>query len=264
MSKFKIPLGACLTAMLILGIAGATVAQAARPIQPQYTRQGSTIAENLKIRDKSQPSRLWAPSLGIVIQCSTDTSEGTIGPKGLSNGVVKYHECKVFEATKNTVAQGEQFEEGAELAHCTVQSPGEAVGQITTNRLKNHLVWQKGVNKILVLYTPEVGTTFVELEVKESGGACLAKGTFPVTGSILAAPTRVNEEAVMGVQVFDVKNEKAKVTPLFTEWEVEEKGVKETGTASLKLSAKETAFEGMDQIELEPIGGKRGLGAIHE
>jgi len=253
----------CLGAVMALSAIGVGAAQAARPVQPQFikaTKAGAcceTIKSGVTIEDSSGRSRLWSPTAGILIRCEKDFSSGTIGPKGLDNGEVTYKECKVFKPEENVTTK--QWEEGPEIGGCEVEG-----GEIKTKHIKSHLVWNKGKNEVLVLYTPEVGTEFVPINIVPAG--CAVHGSFAITGGVLAQPTRINSESVMTVQTFETNNENSKVSQRYTEWEVEQEGgVKESGTTELKLGAKASALESVEQVELEKQNGlKRGPFGIHE
>jgi hypothetical protein len=264
-SRFKV-LTVCLGALMALSAVGAGVARAAQPLQPQFTREGKTISSQYTIRDSSQQTRMWASSLGTVIRCEKDESNGTIGPKGLGNGRIFYRECRVSTVKENaTTNQSEEFEE---MPGCEVGINGE----IRTTQGQTHLVWEKGVNRIRALLTPFVGTVFTELSIKKIAGSELpcTTVTLKVEGSelgqvwryrkgILSLPT---EEATIGYLMFDTKNESSEVRQLDREWEVKQtegEAVK-TGTAELILSgAKTVAQESTNMGELAKQGLKTPL-----
>jgi len=256
-SRFKVLIG-CLSAVMALSAIGVGVAQAARPVQPQFQRNGVTIGEGFKVEASSQRSRLWASTAGTVIRCEKDEATGTIGDSGLDNAEVTYKECKLFTAVENTQ---KQFEEGEEIAGCVV---GEA-GSITTKPIRTHLVWLEGGSEVYDLYLPNEGTTFVEISFGASCGV-FKNLKLPVTGSVLGRVPRINQEAIAGVQLFEVLNENGKVLQHATKWEVEQRrsGKVEKGTAELKLGEKVAALEGIEQIELVRVGNKRGLLGVTE
>ncbi len=264
-SRFKVLMG-CLSALLALSALGVGVAQAARPVQPQFIslqsglKGGETLKSNVTIEDVSARTRLWSPTLGIVIRCERDSSEGHLEPKGRDTGVVRYKECKVFDTKENTTSK--QFEEAEELTGCSVTEP------IETALLKSRLVWAKGSNVLLTLYQPASGTLFVTIKI--TGTACLAKGEDKVEGTVLGqnfAP-RFNVESTANFTLFGVKNGGSTVTQEATEFEVEEGGTLESGKDELTLAGKPTALEGGDQTERIREGtgaaARRGLFGIHE
>jgi hypothetical protein len=264
-SRFKV-LMVCLGALMALSAVGAGVAQAAQPLQPQFTREGKTISAQFTIRDSSQQSRLWAVALGTVIRCEKDESDGTIGPKGLDNARIFYRECRVSSIKENAATK--QFEEVEELAGCEVGVNGE----IRTNQIQSHLVWEKGANKIRSLYTPFVGALFAEFTIKKIAGSELpcTGVTLKVEGSVLGQVWRYRkgilslptEEATMGYTTFDTKNENSEVRQLDREWEVKQTEAEalKTGTAELKITeTKVGALESIEQIELEKQGLKTPL-----
>lgn len=275
LSKLKILMvGLC--ALFALSAVGAGVAQAAAPVQPQFTKAEKvfgtigtteTIKSNLTIEDSSGRSRLWATENGFMIRCERGTSSGTIGPKGVSNGEVTYKECKVFKPEEN--AATDQWEEGPELPGCKVKE-----GEIKVRSIKSHLVWSKTTSHvILVLYSPEVGETFVKITIEEGTELCIIRGTYEVKGSVLARVWRPNEEALMGYFTFDTRNQLNSITKrlvvkqLYTEWEVEQigSGKVETGTAELRINVtKVTPLESIEQGELEKQTTRRGPWGIHE
>jgi hypothetical protein len=91
------------------------------------------------------------------------------------------------------------------------------------------------------------------------------KGTFNLTGSVLALVPRINGEAVAGLQWFETSNESGEVGQRYKQWKVKEgSGELETGVATLKLGEKPAALEGGDQAELPRVSNKRGLFGVHE
>jgi hypothetical protein len=266
-SRFKV-LMVCLGAFVALSVAGVGVAQAARPAQPRFiTNSGETLQSNLSIEDSSQRSRLWSVSLGAVVRCEKDESEGTIGPKGLDNEQVVYRECKLFSIVENS---DKQHEEGEEIPGCEVGSPA---GVIATAPIKSHLVWAKGENKMRDLFEPVTGTVFTKILIKKVGALACPTGaevSLPVEGSVLGQIWRWRtgaafEEATMGYLTFDVKNEGGEVRQLDREWEVkQENGEEKSGTAELEFDGKHSGLESIEQIEIQKPGKTRKLWGVTE
>ncbi len=203
------------SALLALGAIGVGMAQAASPIQPQYTSSrngviGETIKSNVTIEDVSARTRLWSTELSLVIRCEKDSSEGFLEPNGRDSGTVSYTECKVFGVKENAVAQ---IEEGEELK-CTVAEP------IKTASLSSRLVWAKGSPVLLVLYQPKAGIGTAFVTIKLTGASCLPKGEYEVKGALLGLAPRFNEEWIEGPVLFNTVNANKKVVQQAKEFEV--------------------------------------------
>jgi hypothetical protein len=271
MSRIRLTLLSSM-AVFAVGAIATTVAQAARPVQPVYTTQKEGVANAplvtpLKVENTSVgTTRIWISAGALDVTCSSGViSKGEFETKGRAKGEMAFKECHPFEAFENGA---KQIEEGEAFTACVVQNvSGGVAGEIKMPGLKSRLVWAKGKNEILVLYTPETGTLFADIELK--GAACALKGKYTIEGSALAEARQTNEEAVASTPLFEVKNGAGAVAPLYTEFEVEEGTSKETGSASLiSPHGHAVAIEGAGQAErvVEGTGVTRGRGllGIHE
>jgi len=247
MSRFRV-LAVCLGVAMALSAAGAGVANAARPVQPQFARNGVTISTQFTIEIHSHVTRLWQPSLGQVFRCAFDEGQATIDPRGLDEGEQHLYGCVEFFIVDNTTTK--QLEEGEEASKCTIHN-----GQIQIF-FRSHLVWRKGVDIPADLLLPQSGK-LAEFEIE--GATCTSAGKYEVTGSVLAQIGRFGQDGGFGAFIFDTNNSNNEIKQLANEWEVEEKGVKETGTAEPKVGTSPEILEGVEQWELERQNNRRGL-----
>jgi hypothetical protein len=207
-SRFRI-LTACVGGVLALSALGAGTAQAARPEQPVFWHGGAAITASLATKTLSPGVyRLWWSAFGVGVTCTTASGTGKLEAKGRTKDEITYSGCKLVAQTANTTT--EQTEEGAENANCTVKGGGAPAGEIKLTGLKSRLVWAEGKNVLLDLYEPEKQPA-VTLEVGKVGeGACADIGKYAMDGSWLAAPSRANEEALVGNQLIESKKERAR------------------------------------------------------
>jgi hypothetical protein len=244
-------------------LALSAVAAGAASAEPTYWHLNAALAagESLGVRYTSMWSRLWVASPKLVITCERDKGTGTIKASGedtVASGLA-YTGCKPFEWKENATTT--QLEEGAEFSKCTVSGgTGAAAGEIKLPALKSQLVYKVGSTKtqLLVRLEPEVGENFVT--IKLSGAECALAGEDETKGKVLGWVPRVNEEAIMGNVLFETLNAAGAIKQRFREYELG--GVTTTGV-ELKFGTHVAAYESTEQIELEPIGGKRGLFDAH-
>jgi len=273
-SKFKV-LMVSLGALLALSVVGVGVARAGQPIQPLFTSAGATgvvgetVRSALTIEDQSGASRLWNTNKELVITCQRSTGVGEIEPNGRDSGTVLYRECAAYPAVKNGAGQ---WQEGKQL-ECSIKDLNptlEKENEIQTRPLRSRLVWGKagteGAGKVFDQYEPEGGptSTFVEFEFK--GAGCLLKGIkLKVIGTVLGLVTRIDQEGLIGANLFEVINPGtfSEVRQHFTQWEYQEPGAgkQEKGTDELLLveGSKFTqgALESSVQSELCKVSEKR-------
>jgi hypothetical protein len=257
-SRFKV-LVICFGAAMALSALMAGVAQAARPVQPQFTINGETIKSNITVEVRTHGSRLWV--LGVyLITCRRDEVTAVLEPRGLSKSKITLNECSLHIINVNS---DNKHEEGEEFSRtCGVSNP------IVLPPMRSRLVWAEGKNDVLTLVEPEEGTSFIFWEIIKTEGTCLITGTDGLEGAALSWDPRfstaaINEEAIMNVQLFENKDEGNAVKQRFTKWEVEQagSGKRETGTAKLGIleSEGEAAFESIEQVEqaLSPTTKRR-------
>jgi hypothetical protein len=253
-----------IAAALALSALGGEAAWAARPEQPTFHKNGAAITARTNVSGHTRVTRIWARGLGLVITCSQGTNSAGLETKGRGTAVeFLYTGCKLAEARESA---GRQIEENATLTHCTVKGGGGGAGEIKATGLRSRLVWANGENTLLDLYDSAT-QPFMELVVE--GAECADHGEYTVEGSWLTIPSRTNEEAVMGAQLMEAKDEAGGVVPLYSSWEVKEgAGPRETGTAELAMffgaSKQPLVFEGVQKLELATSGGRRGVFSAHE
>jgi hypothetical protein len=124
----------------------------------------------------------------ITIECTTLSSPTTLigGMPAKDYAEIKFSGCTV---------------EGH--ASCTVNSPGEAVGSITTaaNTEVVYLKKEEG-GKLGDLFTPVEGETFVELVIGGTGCPLFTKGEQEVKGSVIGEIKPVNSMSKTGELIF--------------------------------------------------------------
>lgn len=127
---------------------------------------------------------LKTPLLSVEIECKNSISEGATiegqgEAQGQGKGRVSYTQCTVLKPSACTVAQ-----------------------PITTNQLKSHIAFASTQTKMVQIFEPTVGVTFVVL--KFSGASCPASvlGERGVIGSIAAELTPVGKESQEGLVAF--------------------------------------------------------------
>jgi hypothetical protein len=239
-------------AMLALNAAAVGAAQP----EPTYTKSGKAITSDAGIRYTGMWTRLWSYKQKLVFTCERAKGTGMIMVKGEATVTAgsKYTACTVHEAKLNTTEK--QYEEGAELK-CTVAGGGGAAGEIILPALKQQLVFQpkSKEEQLLLRVEPSVGTTFLELTV--SGAECALAGKFAVTGSVLGEVERSGEEKTGGDVLFETRNFESAVMQRFSKYVLKEEEAETEDV--IKFGANPGAFESTKQVELEPVGGLRGL-----
>lgn len=216
-SKFRVVV-ACFGAVLALGVFGVGVAQAARPVQPQWISNGGTIKSNISVEFTSSVSRLWAPGLSnVVIVCLKDEGIALLKPGGVTEvDKLVFRSCKLAEVKENATTK--KAEEGPEIATCGVKNEGGTLGTIEVpTPIKDRLVWSRGSGpRVLDLFTPSAGKTFVKLVFEKSGtSACALATSFEVEGEQLGLIPRVSaanadEEVQAGLKTLKPNSNLAK------------------------------------------------------
>ncbi len=234
-----------MVAMLAVFALGA-VASASASAAPTWRASGVELAAAKKITINSDTSRLWAPSLGLMIICAKDEGTGVIenvGKAGIDTATVTFSNCAAWSTQESSEEQVIQKEK------LTCEVPNIVV----KTKTKLAYVPGSGEKEVVDVQEPAEGTTFVTIVLKK---CTLEEGEYPVTGSVIGKIPRVQleekptEEAVMGDLLFETNNEPkvSKVTQRYPEYELG--GVKTKDTLELKKAP--AAFESTEVIELAP------------
>jgi hypothetical protein len=255
-------------AVLVAALAFSATAAGAAQAEPTYYHEGVAITKAFTVRYGGGWSRLLLSGVKLSILCENAHSTGTISTKG--EGTVPdlvYKNCKAFEFKENTTTK--QHEEGGEITEekkvsCTIKQVGGAAGELKLAELKSKLVYRAGTaeKELLVRLEPATGTTLAKFEI--TGDECVFQGTWEIAGKLLSWTPRVSEETIMGDLLSEATNASSSVKQRFTEYELA--GVKTTEVEPKFISGTKNeslAFEGAEQVELEPIEGKRGLFSAH-
>jgi hypothetical protein len=248
-----------LLAVLALSAIAAATASAGLPT---WRRSGEPLKEKTKVVINSDTSRLWAPSLGLVIVCLKDKGTGTIENKenattkvleGLDESEVTFEECSAW----TTHASGEKQVVQNEKTACLVANV-----IVKTKSKLAYVPYSGGSSVLEVLEPKEEGKPFTTIVLKECGPA----GEYPVEGSVLGRVPRsqetlvpeYTEEAVQQDLLFETTNEPV-VSNIFQRYPVYEALPRVTKEDTLKLKKEPAAFESTEMIEVneakpEPFG----------
>jgi len=182
--------GLALAAALTISAAVSATALAAGPVwRIEGTELGAGESANVRANSKTAFT-LKAGSL-ITIVCGKATATGTIdgGEPGTDNSKITFAEC---------VVKGDE-------STCHVNSPKAKEGTIETEAKTELVFLNKEETKVGDLFTPESGSTFVELDVAGTKCPSLTKGTNKVEGSVAAEVKPVGEEVKIGELIFPTK-----------------------------------------------------------
>jgi hypothetical protein len=180
-----------LVAVLAVSAVAASSAFATEP----YWKVNGTYLESGSVNVSATNSgnfKLKAGSL-ITIECTSATSKGVItgGLPGTDNSKITFSGCTVTQDPTTCEVKSPKKENGETAAK----------GEIYTEA-KTELVLNSTQTKVLDLFTPESGTTFVELVVSGTKCPSLTKGTNKVEGSVAAEVSPEGSEAATGKLIF--------------------------------------------------------------
>jgi hypothetical protein len=218
-------------------------------VQPAFHCLGSICGQR-EITVTSLTTRIWAPKLGVAIECPTSTYTGATIEKSNVKGSdftkeVKYTGCKVNTTPREEATEKEHKgrAEPKEEPKCTVKG-GSVAGEIVLKNVKSKLAYIPGSEvELLDVFEPEA-QPFVTLEIE--GGECTPKGKYELKGSVIGWIPRHNEEAISSSVLFESKNWEPGARQRFVRYELLNK---ETGV-ELKLGENPAFYEATTQIEL--------------
>lgn len=160
----------------------AVAAMAASAAQAQWTvvKAGTTLVGKESVAVSGGPFTLTAELLGLKLVVTASHVECTPGVEcEIDNLIGTDHSAGGLTFTGVTVDKP---------LHCTVSSPGEPDGTVTTKALTDEVIMDPTVGSTAVFdkFFPETGTKFVELEFEsEPGAECTLEGlNVPVEGTL--------------------------------------------------------------------------------
>jgi hypothetical protein len=239
--------------LLAVSALSAVAAGTASAGLPTWRASGEPLPAAKKITISSGVSRLWAPSLGIVIVCGKDKGTGTIVNEGspltgVDTAKVTFEECAAWSSHETGEEQVVQNEKLCPTANIVVET-------------KSHLAYVPwtGGKEILDPQEPKEGKIFTTIVLKTSEGCPSSiAGEYKVEGSVLCKVPRnqvtlvpeYTEEAVQQDLLCETTNE-PKVSNVFQRYEEYETTPRKRFTDTLTLAGKAAAFESTEILEKE-------------
>jgi hypothetical protein len=272
-SKFKI-LTVLFGALLALNAIGIGVAQAARPVQPQWIANDGTIKSTLTLAYVSGEGRYWNEGMTVWLLCTGDFGIDLVSLDLIREDSKYGRNCRPALSKENAA---KKLEVAEEISSCELNSPGASAGELIFEPTSSRLVWSEGSeSEVLNLVKPAEGTTLFTFELTNAPGkTCVEKGTYEVKGEYLTLLPRVSAanayaEAMEGAEISEAKNANSSIEPRFTKWEVEPLGggARESGTVSQTVtkgeSKSEMVVESTEQLERPVEKSLRGLFGVTE
>jgi hypothetical protein len=246
--------GRIVLAVFVAVIASSAVVAGAAQAEPTYHHEGAAITKAFNVRYSSGKwTRMWVTSDLAMIRCENVSGTGTITTKGEGTAELAYTGCKIVEAKENATTK--QWEEGEIFTTCSVKSAGAEAGELKVKSLKSKLVYRPGNETELLALLEAETQPWVATEI--TGASCSLKGTVKIEGAVLSSVV-ANEEAIKGSTPFETTN-KGTIKQRFRKYELN--GAE--AEAELTFNAKSMPYESTEQVELEPVGGLRGLFGAH-
>jgi hypothetical protein len=224
---------------------GALAASAASASAPHFTitTAGGAVDTALEQTFTAESTGDVALVQAAGITLTSNTANGDCTSTGTLVGVATAGVPSTAKNTSLTCKNVKVFSGGVEQPKCTVHSPAAANGTITTNTLKQTLVWlaETGDTKVGATFAPAEGTTFVTVEI--TGAECAIAGKLNVTGNTIAEATPVTEHVTSGTLQFPT-------TAVKTYWTNQTPTRTKDEDAGLKLGASNATFSAHFTVKL--------------
>jgi hypothetical protein len=211
-----------LSALIAVGGNLPSVASAAPELVWRVNHNLLKAGETRKAEGKNTTNTLIKATIaGVNInsECTTEKLSGALiegGTPGRGVGTLEYEGC--------TIQKPE---------HCAVKNPVIA-------KTRSEFVQDPTETKIYTLFSPAVGTTYTEITLEASGGACVLAGTYPIKGSLLAEISPEKEEVLSGKVILP--------TTALTKYK---NLAKEEKTAGLSIGGNLVTMSGQSEGKLE-------------